>query len=181
MPKYENSVIYKIKHNEDYDDKDCYIGSTSNFKNRKNQHKYSCNNEILKNNIHVYQFIRNNGGWNAWVMIPIEQYSCNDKKELLIRERHHIDLLQPTLNKHLPTRNQKEWNDDNKEKINEYWKNNYVKRYEKNKKYRESHKEKINEYNKEKIICDHCECKITRNNLATHKKTKKCINFVKKN
>ena len=80
MPKYENSVIYKIKHNEDYDDTNIYIGSTSNFKNRKYQHKCSCNSEKGKKyNLPVYQYIRDNGGWDNFVMIPIEQYSCNDK------------------------------------------------------------------------------------------------------
>jgi len=116
MPKYENSVIYKIKHNEDYDDNDIYVGSTSNFKNRKNQHKTTCNNEKSKKyDYPVYQYIRDNGNWDNFVMIPIEQYSCNNKDELVIRERYHIDLLRPALNKYIPTRTKKEYYEDNKE------------------------------------------------------------------
>ena len=148
MPKYENSVIYKIKHNEDYDDNNIYVGSTANFKNRKNQHKSDCNNEKRKNyNFPVYQYIRDNGNWDNWVMIPIEEYPCNSKNELVIRERHHIDLLRPTLNIVKPGRTDKEYYEDNKEK---------------NKKYREDNKEQIAEYekiyrdaNKEKLAEKH--------------------------
>ena len=154
MPKYENSIIYKIKHNEDYDDTNIYVGSTTNFKNRKNQHKTVCNNEKDKHyNLFVYQFIRENGGWDNWVMIPIEQFSCNDKKELLIRERHHVDLLRPTLNQVIPTRTVKEWYQDNKEKVLEkakdYYESNKEKILEQKKEYHESNKEKIAEYNKQ--------------------------------
>jgi hypothetical protein len=114
MTFYDKSIIYKIKHNEDYDDTNIYVGSTSNFKNRKYYHKSRCNNEKdTSYNFLVYQYIRNNGGWNNFVMIPIEQYSCNDKKELVIRERHHIDLLRPTLNKQIPTRTKKEYYEEN--------------------------------------------------------------------
>jgi len=155
MPKYENSVIYKIKHNEDYDDNDIYIGSTTNFKNRKGGHKHTCNNEKDKNyNLTVYQFIRDNDGWDNFVMIPIEPYHCNDKDELKIRERHHIDLLRPTLNKVIPGRTKKEWYEDNKEK-------KLVKA-------------------KEKVICDNCGCEVLKQGLKRHKKSNKCINFVKK-
>ena len=63
MTFYEKSIIYKLKHNEDYDDTNIYIGSTSNFKNRKYQHKFACNNEKdIAHNRFVYQFIRDNGG-----------------------------------------------------------------------------------------------------------------------
>ena len=210
MPHYQNSVIYKLKHNEDYDDTNIYVGSTSNFKNRKNQHKTSCNNEKSKNyNIPVYQYIRDNGGWDNWVMIPIEQYSCNSKKELLIQERHHIDLLRPTLNKVIPTRTSNEYRNDNKEKILENAKEYYeankekIKKYyeankekklekakqdykdnkekilERNKKYYEDNKEKKLEKAKEKVICDHCGCEVRKEGLNRHKKSNKCINFVK--
>jgi len=169
MTFYDKSIIYKLKHNEDYDDTNIYIGSTSNFKNRKYQHKTACNNEKSKHyNVPVYQYIRANGGWNEWVMIPIEVYSCNSKNELEIRERHHIDFLRPTLNKQIPTRTDKEYREDNKEKNKEY-----------SKEYTKDNKEKIEERKKAKVICDHCGCEVRKDGLITHKKSKKCINFVK--
>jgi hypothetical protein len=211
MPHYQNSVIYKIKRNDDYDDTDIYVGSTANFTHRKSKHKYCCNNEKDKNyNTPVYKYIRDNGGWDEWVMIPIEQYPCNNKDELKIRERYHIDLLKSKLNQRIPSRTDKEWRDDNKEKINEYWRNNKDKKYEKDKRYRESHKEilvekkkQYREANKEKIaerdkkyreankeilsekakqrvVCDNCGCEVSKKGLNAHQKTKKCLNFVKK-
>jgi hypothetical protein len=153
MTFYQNAIIYKLKHNEDYDDLNIYIGSTCNFKHRKNCHKTTCNNENTRfYNIKVYQFIRDNGGWDEWVMIPIEQYSCNNKKELQIKERYHIDLLRPTLNKQIPTRTKKQYAENNKEKLAEYskeWReNNKEKINEQRKEYREANKEKIAERNK---------------------------------
>ncbi len=188
MPKYENSIIYKIKHNEDYDDKTIYIGSTSNFKNRKNRHKFSCINEKDKDfNLTVYQFIRDNDGWDNWVMTPIEQYPCNDKKELEIRERYHIDLLRPTLNRKIPTRTKKQYYEDNKDKIlektKEYNENNKEKKMEYYKIYLENNKEQLAEKRKEKgkvkVICDHCGCEVRNDCLKRHQKSNKCINFVK--
>jgi hypothetical protein len=154
MPLYENAVIYKLKHNLDYDDLNIYIGSTTNFRGRKYEHKSNCNNEKSKKyNIPVYQFIRDNGGWEEWVMIQIEPYSCYSKKELETRERYHIDFFKPTLNKEIPTRTVKEWYNDNKEVIAKKCKkrhnDNREKNLEKQKKYREANKEKINEKLKE--------------------------------
>ena len=64
MPYYENSIIYKLKRNDDHDDVNIYIGSTTNFKTRKYQHKECCNDIKLKGyNIKIYQFIRDNGGY----------------------------------------------------------------------------------------------------------------------
>jgi len=208
MPKYENGIIYKLKHYLDYDDLNIYIGSTCNFKHRKNGHKTCCNNENHQNySSKVYEYIRNNGGWDDWVMIPIEQYSCNSKKELEIRERHHIDLLRPTLNKQIPTRTFKEYYENNKEIIKqqrkEFYEDNKEKKLEKQREFYEKNKEKIaekhKEYNeankvklleqareyyennkeqiKKKTICDHCGSEITKKYLKKHKTSQKCINF----
>jgi len=189
MPKYENSVIYKIKHNEDYDDNNIYVGSTTNFKNRKNYHKGSFYNEKNNNyNCFVYQFIRDNGGWDEWVMIPIEECPCNSKNELLIRERHHIDLLRPILNTNIPNRTDKEYRTDNKEKLKDYFKQYHIDNKEKKLKfakiYYENNIEKVKEYKKEyqklKVICDNCGCEVCKKGLNAHQQSKKCINFVKK-
>tara|TARA_B110000444_G_scaffold233499_1_gene243068 strand:- start:543 stop:1148 length:606 start_codon:yes stop_codon:yes gene_type:complete len=199
MTFYDKSIIYKIKHNEDYDDTNIYVGSTSNFKQRKYNHKNRCNNEKdKKHNLPVYQYIRDNGGWDNFVMIPIEQYPCNNKNELEIKERHHIDILRPTLNMKIPSRTKKEYYEDNKEQIEEwkkqYYEENkakiteYKKQYhdvnrelikEQKKIYYEKNKDQILEYQKEKVICDHCGCEVRKNGLNRHQKTNKCINFVK--
>ena len=120
MVNYNNSVIYKICCN-DTDITEIYIGSTTNFRHRKNKHKATCNNENNKAyNTPVYQFIRANGGWSAWNMIQVEQYEAKDKRSLEARERYWIETLKPSLNRIIPTRTHREWCDENIEALKQY-------------------------------------------------------------
>ena len=96
--KKMNCVIYKISC-KDVNIEDCYIGSTCDVRQRMLGHKSDCNNQNNKRyNFMVYKFIRANGGWNNWVMVQIEPFSCNSKKELETRERYWIELLKGKLN-----------------------------------------------------------------------------------
>ena len=183
MPKYENGIIYKLCHCNDLENENIYIGSTTNFRRRKWDHKNNCNNENSKDfNYPVYQFIRENGGWDEWQMIPIEVYPCNNINELEIRERYHIELLKSKLNKVIPTRTKKEHYEANKEQILEKHKQYKIKNKEKileiHKKYYEDNKQIINEKRKQKVICDHCGSEITKGHLKRHQKSKKCIDSV---
>jgi hypothetical protein len=98
MPNYVNTVIYVIKcKNEEI--LDCYVGNTTNLKSRKTEHKYNCLNESSKSyTLKVYDFIRNNGGWNNFEIIELEKYSCNSKKEAEMREHYWYFTLGSTLN-----------------------------------------------------------------------------------
>ena len=83
MPNYSNAVIYKI-FCKDTNISEIYIGSTTNFKIRKSKHKSVCNNENDKNyNLKVYEYIRANGGFENFEIVIIEEYPCNNKKEVL--------------------------------------------------------------------------------------------------
>lgn len=90
MPKlpidYSKSCIYVIRcKNETITEE--YIGSTTNFNKRKNKHKSNCCNEKDKEyNILKNVFIRENGGWDNWDMIMIEEYSCENKRQLEMKE-----------------------------------------------------------------------------------------------
>ena len=115
MPKlpidYSQTIMYKIVCN-DLSITDCYVGHTTNFIKRKNQHKTSCECETSKKkNLKIYTYIRQNGGWDNWSMIEIEKYSCNDVNEAKARERFLIEDLNSNLNIYIPTRNAKEYND----------------------------------------------------------------------
>ena len=85
MPKikinYNNTIIYKLV-STDVDIKECYIGHTTNFNKRKCAHKYDCININSKNyNFNMYQFIRQNGGFNNWLIIKVEKYvNCVDRR-----------------------------------------------------------------------------------------------------
>ena len=55
---YSQICIYKLVHKEDYDNENIYIGSTTNFRKRKNTHKSSCNCETNKeHNQEKYTYI----------------------------------------------------------------------------------------------------------------------------
>ena len=135
---YQNTIIYKIVC-KDINITDTYVGHTTNFDKRKCQHKTNCNNENGdKYNIYVYQFIRENGGWNNWEMIEIELYSCENRRQAEARERYWLEQLGATLNRQVPTRTKQEWKQENKDRINE-----------KNKEYYEANREQINLKHKE--------------------------------
>ena len=66
MPKniidYTKTIIYKICCKDPLV-KDIYVGSTTNFIKRKNNHKTRCfNNNSKDYNMYVYEFIRNSVG-----------------------------------------------------------------------------------------------------------------------
>lgn len=84
-------VIYEIRPLDkslDYS----YIGSTENFTRRKSSHKKCCYNEKSRNyNVRLYQFILENGDWDAFEIIPIEEIFCNTKLQARIKEQEHIN------------------------------------------------------------------------------------------
>jgi glutamate synthase domain-containing protein 2 len=171
---YSNTIIYKLVCN-DLSVTDIYVGHTTNFTNRKRDHKCSCNNQNgTSYNYKVYQTIRENGGWKNWSMIQIEECCLNNSNEAKSRERYWIETLKSNLNSYIPNRSQKEYNVYNRETINkkqrEYNEINRETIYEKMNNYYTGNKTKINQRtkkyyndNKEQILKQHaqpytCEC-----------------------
>ena len=154
---YSNTIIYKIVCN-DLSVTDCYVGNTTQFRQRKSQHKRNCNNSNSKKyNIPLYKFIREHGYWENFSMIEIEKYPCTDGNEARSRERFYFDLLNANLNKVRPLITKEELKQMNKEyKQKELYKENQKiyrdehknEKNEKNKIYREQNKDKIQEYRK---------------------------------
>ena len=96
---YSKCCIYKIE--DVNNDKLIYIGSTTNFKQRKSAHKTCCNNEKgSKYNYKLYQIIRKNGGWESFKMIELEKYPCKDRQEVERREYEIIREVKATMNTH---------------------------------------------------------------------------------
>ena len=118
MPKkeidYSKTVIYKIVCN-DLSITDLYVGSTTRFTIRKCQHKYSCNSSYKQSEFKVYKIIRDNGGWDNWSMIQIEEYPCANGNEAKARERYWYEQLNATLNKQCPNRDIREWQSNNRD------------------------------------------------------------------
>ena len=98
---------------------DIYVGQTNNFTKRKEQHEKACNH-IKTSHYKVYKTIRENGNWSNWTIVEIENGYYDNKYGVLLRERYWIEQLNATLNTNIPTRTQKERNDDNREKQKEW-------------------------------------------------------------
>ncbi len=198
---YSKTIIYKLVHNEDYDNVNIYIGSTTDFVKRKNQHKSSCNNEKQKgHNDKKYQYIRANDGWDCFNMIEVEKFPCNDKREAEAREEYwrcHFNSLLNMRRAYTTDEQKKEQlkerNDRNKNKYKEYREQNrdkigeYQKEYreqkgdkigEYQKEYREQNKDKLLEQKKELITCE-CGCMIRRSDISRHRKTQKHLLLTK--
>jgi len=130
MPKkvidYLKCIIYKIVCN-DLAIKDCYVGHTTNFTQRKKEHKTRCVNlDHPKNHYKIYIIINANGGWNNWNMIEVEKYPCKDINEASARERYWYEILNANLNMSVPNRTIQEWYENNKSKLAEKAKEKYV-------------------------------------------------------
>ena len=76
-----------------------YVGSTKAFRQRKRQHKSNCNNDNSeKHNIKLYQTIRENGGWENWRMVLIEECGEISFTQAKIKEEEHRVKLNANLN-----------------------------------------------------------------------------------
>ena len=161
---YSKTVIYVLKCKDDNVTEE-YIGSTTDFTKRKNQHKSDCNNENRRcYNQKNYKFIRENGGWSNWLMIELEKYPCNDKREAEYREEKIRVERNATLNmkRAFTTEEQlleykkqykEQYKEQNKDQITEYHKQykkqNKEQIAEKSKQYREQNREQISEHKKQ--------------------------------
>ena len=142
MPKqpidFSKTIIYKIVCN-DLNITDIYVGHTTDFRERKYTHKSNTINPTRNRyNCKIYQTIRNNGGWDNWLMVQIENYPCNNNQEAVSRERYWFEVLNAKLNTNVPNRTDKEYYQTNKEQIKEQ-----------HKQYTDANKDKISEYQKE--------------------------------
>ena len=161
----QNYFVYKLFNS---DCTEFYIGSTKNIKQRKSQHKYSCNNENSKDyHYKVYEYIRSNGGYSNWSYEILEHIRNSiNVYELRNLERKYIEQLKSSLNCDIPNRTDKEYHEDHKEHYKQYKKQWYL-----------NNKESINERQSQKVNCD-CGGKYTMNHKERHMRTKKHQNFI---
>ena len=175
---FTNSVIYHIRHMESKEV--IYVGSTTNFSNRKTAHKYNCNHEEKKCFTYpIYCHIRDNGGFDCFEIIPIKSLKLENKTELLIAEQEEIDKHQTLVNRnkaHSPIEQKridhiekcKKWCENNSEKLKKYYQENKENINEKHKNYREANKEQIKEKRKEKIECKFCSKLLSKWSISRH-------------
>jgi len=111
MPNYKNGKIYMIKCNKT---NQVYYGSTTlPIKKRLQQHKYDTHSIIRTKKCKSNEIIL--GG--DYCIELVEDYPCDTKRELNIRERYYIDNNE-CINMVIPTRTIKEYQQLEKYKIN---------------------------------------------------------------
>ncbi len=167
---YQKGLIYTIKTGDSV-----YVGSTTNFRERKWGHKADLKRKKERN---LYQTIINNGG--EWDMKPYKEFPCNSKLQLEIEEEKIRRELNADLNMIKCNTDKEEKKQEKKEYDAEYVKKNYEKILQQNKEYREKNREAIRKKDRERLICE-CGCSVNRNGLGRHKKTQKHQNFIKSN
>jgi hypothetical protein len=151
MNKYNRGKIYKIVDNTNGN---VYIGSTCEptLARRLTKHRGHYK-EYLKGGNYTTSFkILEN---NNYSIVLLEEFPCETKDQLLARERYYIDN-NDCVNKYIPTRTNKEYREQNKDKIKqkmkEYYEQNKDKLNKKAKEYYEQNKDKIidnqKDYNK---------------------------------
>lgn len=93
---FKNAKIYKLTNTVD---NEIYIGSTcSTLKQRLSTHK---GNAKIHTQRHVYQHL-NKVGMNNVSIELIEDFPCDNKVQLEVREQHWVNSLKPTLNSRKP-------------------------------------------------------------------------------
>ncbi len=200
---YENTVIYKIVC-KDLNTPNSYVGNTTQFIKRKGDHKRHCNSN---HHYKVYQFIKDNGGWDNFDMIEIEKFPCKDGNEARARERYWYEQLSSNLNMIKPLitedrieykkQQDKNYNKLNKESIaakkkitqqlnkisiavkkKEYYESNKEIWAQNNKIYRETNIDKIKERERTVHLCE-CGCTYTQQHKSRHMKSPKHLNNLK--
>ena len=97
-PTKRIGYVYQITRADGLDPENRYIGSTINFASRKKQHARDCKTK----NYRVYEYIRENGGWDNFRMSLLESFEFESKLELTQREAFHAEDLKARLNARSP-------------------------------------------------------------------------------
>ena len=200
MTNYKNGRIYKILNTID---DNVYVGSTTEaLCKRMWKHKWDVkNNRFITRPLYVKA--KEYGFENFYIEL-IENYPCECKEELVAREGYWIRQI-GTLNAIVAGRTPKEYYEENKQQLqtksNEYYYANREEQLRKSsewrklnkdlikqtmKTYRENNQEKLfnyresaKEYRAQKITCNICSTCVSRGNMSTHQKTKKCKSSIK--
>jgi len=194
---YSKTVIYKIQHNED--ETLLYVGSTTHFTNRKSHHKGACTNENDKAyNRKVYRMIRENGGWDSFSMIKIEDFPCKCGRDAEAREDELMRELSANMNMHrafvenpaterlIYDRRYREthqeqiqrYRETHREEQRQYRQAHREEHREYNRQYREANRDRLDAWGAHEVECEACNCHVMRKNLNRHRQTDKHNNNI---
>ena len=187
MADYSKGIIYTIR-----TDDGLYVGSTCDFKERKNCHKRCIYNENSHHyNYKLYKNIRANDG--EYRIELYKSFPCENDIELRQEEERIRIELDANLNMCRAYRSEEErekqnkeltklWRENNRDEINAYNKEWYEKNRDKRnankREWRKKNRDEINARLREKITCE-CGCDSTRRGITIHRKSKKHLNLMK--
>ena len=101
MTNKKPAIVYIIKC-KNPNVKGCYVGSTLNFQTRK----YSHTNCAIHSKKPLYEYIRMNGGFNNFKMVPLAfVVNWTNSSEYREIEKKFIEMYKPFYNKNVPNRN----------------------------------------------------------------------------
>jgi len=165
---FSQATIYNIRHAETR--QVIYVGSTCSFATRVRSHKSNCNNPT---NVHyhypVYQFIRDNGGWDAYRVVPVSHHNLQNKVELQILEQQEIDKYNDLKNTYFAKRSPAEYQRDNAVSIAEY-----------NVRYYQVNAAAISVERSAKVRCE-CGCMSAKGAISKHYKTARHLRWATDN
>ena len=173
MVNYQEGKIYKIVCNVTGL---VYIGSTCEpiLARRLAGHRKHFNEYLkTKDNFMTSVKVLENGDYS---IILLEKCPCNDRMELLKRERHYIETNE-CVNKLIPSRTKKEYREDNKSELKLKYLENREKHLERYQEYYKENKEILCEKRNSKYKCE-CGSEIRLTEKARHFKTKKHQTFI---
>ncbi len=157
---------------------DFYVGSTKSIKDRKYEHKRTCNNSSRGgHNIKMYKHIRENGGWENWRMVIIEECdeSIQTKVQAHIREETFRIQLKATMNDRRCFRTKEEKLKQTNE-ARDRWIQSHAEEHKARRKgnYQNNKEELLT-----KVTCE-CGCVCAKVCLTRHKKTDRHLNLMQK-
>jgi hypothetical protein len=140
-----------------------YIGSTNNFRKRKNRHNSKTGNtsssKLLERPLQ-FEIIRTTEYNTIRIMNLMEQFYIDLNSSVIVNDRRAFVNYKQRREQKL--KDGKKYREKHKEKII---------------KYREDNKEEIKKRRTKKVICE-CGCIINSGSVYRHKKTKKHINLL---
>jgi hypothetical protein len=168
MVNYRDGKIYKIVSNQT---DQVYFGSTTNSLTRRltdHRAKYKNYQKGIGRYITSFTILK----FDDAQIILVEDYPSERKDHLHARERFFIESHN-CVNKYIPNRTKREYDEANREKIKEYGKEyrdtNKEQIKGKNKEYYQNNKQKINQ----KISCPTCSGQFTTSNKTNHARSAK--------
>ena len=144
---YSKTTIYKIQHKEK--DELLYVGSTTHFGNRKKQHKSRCYNHNGKlHDAKLYTTIRTNGDWDAFNMVIVKEFPCENKRQAEAEEDKVMREMKANLNMIRAYQSPEELIQYKATNGKKYYEKNREKYKERGIEYREQYKDKIKDRKK---------------------------------